>query len=166
MGTPDEETTEKNKLVISDIVSVTQEVELNPVWHYPMQSAFPPNTCLPFTIPLQAGNILIESLQVRTSDPEILYRVMVFAGEAADDPMEWRRRSMIPVEESKREVFTFAGAAPLPYRSAETSCLYGGLSIGQRPVRFDLDYDDNLDALKRYHTARVKYEITLRYRCE
>ena len=108
--------------------------------------------------------MLIDSLQVTTSDVDLPYQVMLFIEPADEDTSAWESRNILPTKEVRKQLYSHIPPGPVPYTNlAKTSVVYGAICLGQRPVRFDLDYRDDAAALRDYHTAPVTLEITVRY---
>jgi len=114
------------------------------------------------TLDLDDNEILIESLQAYTSDPQIEFRLLLFTAKPHDEMMNWRHEDLLQSDYNTGRVYTYRPEQPLYYRDYDKSCkLHVGLYIAQRPLRFDLTSDMEKQA---YYSAPVRYTITLRYR--
>ncbi len=101
-------------------------------------------------------------MQVFTPDPEIEYRLLLFAIHPPDDPQDWDYEDLIRADKIKKRVYTYSPNNPLLYINYDKfNKVYGGICIGQRPLRFDL-FDDKQKAA--CYNVPVSYSITLRYR--
>jgi len=118
-----------------------------------------------FVLPVEAPSILIESLQVATSDIRLPFQVMLFTDEAAADTSEWEAQNILPTAEVTQQLYSYLPPSPLPYsNAAKTNAVCGAITLGQRPIRLDLNYQKDAEELLEYHVAPVTLEITLRYR--
>ena len=117
-------------------------------------------------MPLQSNNILLESLEVRTSDPALSYQVMLFETDLSEDIGPWSEEDLIQMSEPvKQTIFFYQPAAPRPYvnRQQEPK-LHGAVAVYERPVQIDLLEPEKREAQKAYFTRPVQFTITLRYR--
>jgi site-specific recombinase XerD len=118
-----------------------------------------------FSLPVEAASILIESLQVITSDIRLPFQLMLFTDEAVTDTSEWDARNILHNEEVTQQLYSYLPAGPLPYtNAAKTNSVCGAIVLGQRPIRLDLNYQRNAEELRKYHVAPVTFKITMRYR--
>ena len=114
------------------------------------------------TLDIEGNEILIESLQVFTSDPDIPFRLLLFAARPRDDILDWCAEGLLQSDLDTRRIYTYRPERPLYYRDYEDSRkVHIGLHIGQRPLHFGLTNDDEKVA---YYAAPVRYVITLKYR--
>jgi len=145
----------------STTILVIQPHDFNP---YTMQFQQPVGRT--FVLPLQSNNILLESLEVRTSDPTLSYQVMLFETDLSEDTGPWGKEDLIqirgPVEQ---RVFLYQPASPRPYvnRQKEKK-LHGAIAVHERSIPLDLLDPAKTKELKAYFTQPVQFTITLRYR--
>ena len=117
-----------------------------------------------FAIDIECDSILIESIQVTTTDPEIPYRIMLFAKRPSKHISEWEQEELIGMEMKAQRVITFLPARPLPYTDIDRQKqLHAAIQPHRRPIRVDLDYKIERDKLMEYYYAPVTYRIVLRY---
>ncbi len=117
-----------------------------------------------FTLDIRTNEILIESIQVYTTDTGIGFRFLLFPARPPDSIMEWDNEDLIRADMAKQRVYTYYSEKPLYYRNYEESHkLHAGLHIGHRALRFDL-IDEKQK--KDYYEAPVSYKIRLRYRAK
>jgi len=115
-----------------------------------------------FTLDIKSNEILIESIQVYTTDPGVDFRFLLFPAKPPELPMEWDNEDLIRADWAKQRVYTYYSEKPLYYRDYEGSNrLHAGLHIGHRPLRFDLIDEKQKNA---YYSAPVSYKIRLKYR--
>jgi len=114
------------------------------------------------TLHIEADDIAIVSIQVFTTDPQVDYRLMLFAIHPPDDSMDWYTEDLLRMDMVAKRIFTYSPDPPLLYRDCTNSHkLHLGICIGQRPRRFNLR-DDKQKA--DYYQEPVSYTVTLRYR--
>ena len=115
-----------------------------------------------FTLDIEGNEILIESIQVYTTDTRIGFRFFLFPARPPDSIEEWDNDDLIRAGMAKQRVYTFYREKPPYYRDYEGSNkLHAGLHVGQRPLRFDLITEKQK---KAYYTAPVSYKIRLKYK--
>jgi hypothetical protein len=116
-----------------------------------------------FDVELKASNIIIESIQIRTSDPAVPY-VFILSESDPGNWEEWEHRSMLPVSKVTQETFTVPlGANGVPYvNSLKQNRLFCGLVIffNERPYRFDIHTGT---AMRDYYRRPITYKTTVRY---
>ena len=125
-------------------------------------STIPAEVCAYTTLDIEADDISIISVQVFTNDPQIKYRLMLFAIKPPDDPNDWYDEDLLRMDMVAGRIFTYSPDSPLVYRDCNNSRkLHFAICIGQRPRRFNLE-DDEQKA--DYYQAPVSYTTTLKYR--
>jgi integrase len=116
----------------------------------------------PFDVNLIGQPVLIESIQVRCSDVDMPYQLMVFESAATGFSTSPEDEDIVRMESVNQRLFTYAPIRPLPYDDRDgVQQLHGGLAVGGRPLRFDLASDPHQS--KVYYEAEVRFEITIRY---
>ncbi len=118
-----------------------------------------------FEMDIMSDSIIIESLQIRTSDPSAPLKLMLFESNPTTEGFSWQEEDIIQMKPVTTRIYTFPATQPQPYRNAPAEKkLYGGVGIYPRhlPVAL-LDArrkSERLDYLKK----EIDFEITLRYR--
>ena len=141
------------------------EITMWPVSNGPKYSPIDTRKAASFELDIKANDILIENVQIRSSDPKVPYQLILFEAESPEDPTNWECEDIVHVEQVRQRVFTYSPNAPLPYTDRNgNNQLHGGIIIGQRPFRFDISYKDNEKEWIDYYQAPVQFVITLRYR--
>jgi hypothetical protein len=162
---PDSQSTTKAGIdaAPSGVLEAATSIKLKPM---PLERIQTPPPYWPkyFALDIERDSILIESIQVTTSDPEIPYRIRLFAMRPSEDTMDWEKEDLIGMKNKAQRVITFLPAKSLPYtdidRQQQMHCAIEPL---RRPIRVDLDYEDQREELIEYYQAPVTYQITLRY---
>jgi len=145
-----------------EILETETDLELRPASAEPQFMQTPQGKY--FTLDIRTNEILIESIQVYTTDPGISFRFLLFPARPPESIMEWGNEDLIRADMAKQRVYTYYFEKPLYYRNYEESHkVHAGLRIGQRPLRFDL-IDEKQK--KAYYEAPVSYKIRLRYRAK
>ncbi|MFC1942937.1 tyrosine-type recombinase/integrase [Chloroflexota bacterium] len=157
-------TTKPDPSNVSDgVLEADTSVKLKPLHRNRIEDP-PPFRPKYFAIDIESDSILIESIQVITSDPEIPYRLMLFAKKPPEDMLFWEHEELIKMKCKRQRVITFLPAKPLPYRDIDRQKqLHAAIGPLTRPIRVDLDYETERDELLEYYYAPVTYRIVLRY---
>lgn len=120
-----------------------------------------------FAIDTESDSILIESIQVTTSDPDIPYRIMLFAKRPPERTVEWEQEELIGMEMKRQRVITFLPDKPLPYTDIDRQRqLHAAIEPQRRSMRSDLNLETQGDEFLEYFHAPVTYRIILRYRIQ
>lgn len=119
----------------------------------------------PYVLPLISPNIVVDSLTFQNSDPDVPFEPAVFTAEAPEDGTLWDEENIMPViKRIRKRLYTWQPVRPLPYQPRDGGkYLYGAVSIGQRPMRFDISPDKDADIWSRYYGSPVEIKIKLRY---
>jgi hypothetical protein len=135
----------------------------------------------PFNIEVKTSRILIESLQIRTSDPEVPFR-FILSESNLHVCNDWEQRDMLQLPEISRETLTVPLGAVIPYmnRLRQTK-LFCGLVIffNRRPYHFDLQPEEDVKLkepgiydfnngnynkkVRDYFRKPIAFTITVRY---
>ncbi len=143
-----------------EILETETDLELKPASAEPQFMQTPQGKY--FTLDIRTNEILIESIQVYTTEPEISFRFLLFPSKPPESPLEWGNEDLIRDDMRKQRVYTYCPDKLLYYRDYEESYkLHAGLFIDQRPLRFDLI---NERQKKAYYESPVSYKIRLKYR--
>ena len=125
-------TTEQTLKIETDLklkpVSAEPQLKPTPQGHY-------------FTLDLRSNEILIESIQVYTTDPSIGFRFSLFSTRPPDPIIEWDNEDLIQNHMMQQRVYTYYSEKPRYYWDYdEAHKLHAGLIIGQRagPVGTDI----------------------------
>jgi len=147
------------------ILEAKAEVSLQPSSLDSMGSAISTSACAYFIGDLEKNDILIISMHVHSSDPRIPYQVMLFYGDPPEDTMDWEYEDIIRMKPVRQRIFSYSPTNPLPYTVyGKNRQLHGGIVIGERPLRFDISYDDDKKKWVDYYQAVVHFTVTLRYK--
>jgi hypothetical protein len=115
---------------------------------------------VPFTANLESGSIIINWVEVRTSDPNVPFQVMVFESQPPEDCSDWEQEDLIRSSLVNQRVYKYIPSLSWLYQNHEkTPVLYGGVVLGQRPCRFDIP--DNEE--ENYYNTPVTITITIHY---
>jgi len=118
-----------------------------------------------FNVKVESSEIEILSIEVTNSDPEVAYNLMLFVNKAPDELNEWETQKIWNSGEVMSPFETFKFKDGLNYKDlAKMNLIHGGLEIWQRPLRFDLPFEDGSRKEKEYYTKPVDLKILVRYR--
>ena len=149
----------------SEILESAAEVTVTPARWDPWESMIAQNTGVFFTIELESDDILIESLQVRSSDPEVPYQLLLFETEPRQLSGELSSEDLIQMSPVKQRIYTYPAGGPIPYKNRDKMRkIYGGLGIGQRALLVDLLAEETRQEQRAYLQRPVDFSINLRYR--
>ncbi|MFC2019518.1 tyrosine-type recombinase/integrase [Chloroflexota bacterium] len=117
-----------------------------------------------FTIELQSDNVLIDSIQVRTSDPTAPYQLMLFESDPLQKPENWENEDSIQMRPVVQSTYTYPSYGPMPYTNRnKQKVLYGGIAVYQRPIRVDLLTKSKREEQIAYTQRLIHYTVSLRY---
>ena len=118
-----------------------------------------------FKMELENNSIVIENMQVRTSDPSAPFRLMLFDNDPDAAGTSWEEEDIIRMQPVTTRVYTFPGAQPQPYTNAlGEKRLYGGIGVYQRNLPVELLGENRKKERLDYLAQIINFEITLRYR--
>jgi integrase/recombinase XerD len=118
-----------------------------------------------FAMELESNAIIIESLQVRTSDPSAPFQIMLYESNLVSTGIDWRVEDIIRMDPVTTRVYTYPVGQPLPYKNTDGSKkLYGGIGAYQRSLPVELLDETKKEERIEYLKRIIDFEITLRYR--
>jgi len=119
----------------------------------------------PFIMELESGSILIESLQVRTSEPEVPFRLMLFESDPRKMSGNTGIEDMIQMDPITQSVLTYPDGKALPYMNRDgLKELYGAISLYPRPLMMSFSPEDKgVGRIIQRNNQPVTFTITLRY---
>ena len=75
-----------------------------------------------------SSQILIDSIQIRTSDPAVPYQLMLFEETPPDSITDCENEDIIQMEETTQRVYTWGRGFPVRYLNKEgAKQVYGGI---------------------------------------
>jgi integrase/recombinase XerD len=119
----------------------------------------------PFTLALAKPDVFIESLEARTDDLEVPYRLLLFERELDAGTDDWGREDFVQMAKPvSQRTFLYQPASPRHYVNAEGKpSLHGAIVVHQRPFLVDLMGPNMREEQKAYLTKPVQFTLTLRY---
>jgi hypothetical protein len=155
----------RDRAELSEIYESSLEITLTPAQWNPFESMLAPNTGTFFTIDLESDNILVESLQVHTSDPEVPYQLLLFETDPHQLSGELDHEDLVQMNPVNQRLYTYPPGRPMPYTNRDkTRKLHGGLCISVRPMPVELLAEETREKLNAYLQRPVDFIVTLRYR--
>jgi integrase len=115
-------------------------------------------------IEIAGDAILIDSIQVRSSDSHIEYQLSFFESEPPEDTTEWENEDVLKMGQVTGRVYTHSHNGPLPYTNQSgQSLIFGALAIAHRPIKHEIDPLDTA-ATKTYYQKPITFTITVRHK--
>jgi len=149
----------------SEVLECATDVTVIPARWDPWESMIAPNKGVFFTVELESDDILIESLQVRSSDTEVPYQLLLFETEPRQLSGESSNEDLVQMGPVKQRIYTYPAGRPIPYKNRDKmKKIYGGLCIGQRALLVDLLSEETRLEQRSYLQQPVDFSITLRYK--
>ncbi len=114
-----------------------------------------------FILDTLSSHILINTVQVRTSHPNVQYQLMLFEEIPPEEIGEWDNEDIIQMERVTQRVYTWGRGFLVPYRNREgKKQVYGGIGTGKKPTLFGMEEEE----FSVYIRRPIQYEIRLQYR--
>jgi len=148
-----------------EVLESTVELTVRPAEHDPIASTIPAGICGAFMAELDADRILIESMQVRSSDPSVPYRLMLFEDDPRKYTEDLENEDTIQMKPVKQRIYTYQPNSLVPYANEKKQGkLYGGICVYQRPIPINLLREDKKGERIAYLQRPVHFTVLLRYR--
>jgi len=140
------------------------ELKMRPDEYFP-ETAIICRTYDFFTMALERHEVSIESLEVRTSDPSVPYRVMLFEGDLQGITGDYEQEDLLQMNSVRQRLYRYVPAVPLAYidRDGENK-LHGGIEIYSRDIPVALLGEDKKEERLVFCRHPVEFTIVLRYR--
>ncbi len=131
-----------------------------------------PNTFLskevsgaPFTLELESDSILIESLQVRTSEPEVPFRLMLFESDPRRITGNIENEDLIQMDPVTQRVLSYPTGKSMPYINRDgLGELYGAIYLYPGPLTISISSGDKeVGRIIQHKKQPVNFILTLRY---
>ncbi len=115
---------------------------------------------------LESGSVLIESLQVRTSEPEVPFRLMLFESDPRRMTGSIENEDMIRMDPVTQRVLSYPTGKALPYMNRNgLGELYGAIYLYSRPLMISISPGDKGGGrIIQRKKQPVNFILTLRYR--
>jgi integrase/recombinase XerD len=140
------------------------DVTLRPEEWDPLESKTIAECGALFSLALEGDSVLIESMQLRTDDPEVPYRLMVFERDPEEPSLDLEKEDMVQMDLTRQRVFSYPSGSPVPYANASGQrVLHGAVVIGQRPLPVALLSREHREQLMAHLQQPVHFRVTLRY---
>lgn len=120
----------------------------------------------PFIMELESGSVMIESLQVRTSEPEVPFRLMLFGSDPRKMTGNIENEDMIRMDPVTQRVLSYPTEKALPYANREgLGELYGAIYLYSKPLMISISPDDwGGGRIMQRKIQPINFTLTLRYR--
>ncbi len=119
----------------------------------------------PFILKLESDNILIESLQVRISEPEMPFRLLLFESDPRNMGENIDNEDLVRMEPVTQRVLSYPVGKVLPYTNREGhGLLYGAVYLYSGPVTLLIAPEDKETGRAVMERKQpVRFQISLRY---
>ena len=120
-----------------------------------------------FDMELEASEILVDSLQVRSSDLEVPFRLMLFERDPYRDGFDANAEDMVQMESVTQRIHRYPahGAAPYANRDGNRR-LHGAVVVDARPISFGVPRTGGQLGRAAARETPVRFELSLRYSIE
>lgn len=119
----------------------------------------------PFIMEFESDSVLIESLQVRTSEPEAPFRLMLFESDPRKMTGNIKNEDMIRMDPVTQRVLSYPTGKALPDANRDgLGKLYGAIYLYSRPLMISTSPEDEGGGRIIQHKKQpVNFTLTLRY---
>jgi site-specific recombinase XerD len=150
---------------LENIYQAGTELSLEPPLLDPKSSLREKVPGAPFTLELGSDSILIESLQVRTSEPEVPFRLMLFESDPRKITGNIENEDMIQMDPVTQRVLSYPIGKALPYMNRDgLEELYGAIYLYSRPLVISISPGDKGGGrIIQRKKQPVNFTLTLRY---
>ena len=150
---------------LDGIYHVSTELSLEPPLLDPNRPFIEAVSGASFTLKLESANILIESLQVRTSEPEVPFKVMLFESDPRKMSGNIGNEDMIQMDPVTQRVLSYPTGKALPYTNRDgLGELYGAIYLYSRPLTISISPGDKgIGRIIQRKKQPVNLTLTLRY---
>jgi integrase/recombinase XerD len=142
-------------------------IQVEPAEYDPLKSATEPApTGVFFEVAIPSASVLVEGIQVRTSDPDLPFQLMVFENNPGQTNHDLEQEDIIQMEPVSRRSYNYSPGVPVKYINQEGSPkLFGAIVVYQRPLPVALLSESKRAALLEHLQQPAKFSITLEYCC-
>jgi hypothetical protein len=150
---------------LDNIYHASTELSLEPPLLDPKGSFVEKVSGAPFIMELEAGSILIESLQVRTSEPDVPFRLVLFESDPKKMTGNIENEDMIRMDPVTQRVLNYPTGKVLPYANRDgLGELYGAIYLYLRPLMLSISPNDKGGGrIIQRKKQLVNFTLTLRY---
>ena len=150
---------------LDNIYHANTELSLEPPLLDPKSPFVEKVSGAPFIMELESGSVLIESLQVRTSEPEVPFRLMLFESDPRKMTGNIENEDMIRMDPVTQRVLSYPTGKVLPYANRDgLGELYGAIYLYFRPLVISISPDDGWGGkIMQRKKQPVNFTLTLRY---
>ena len=120
-----------------------------------------------FALDLESSDILVESIQVRSAEPDVPFRLMLFESDPRPDEFEEEMEDMVQMEMVTQRVYRYPSHGATPYANRDGSPrFHGAVVVGPRPITFGTPRTGERQESANAREAPVVFELSLRYSVE
>ena len=113
---------------------------------------------------IERKSILIQSLQLRTSDPKVPYQLMLFESDPRKLVGRVEQEDMIQMESVTQRIYTYPVGNPLPYINRDgKKALHVAICVFARNLPIDFLTGELTNKRKEYLKHAINFILTLRY---
>jgi len=148
-----------------NIYQVSTELLLEPPLFDPKSLLYKEVSSALFTLGLESSSVLIESLQVRTSEPDVPFRLMLFESDPKKMTANIENEDVIRMNPVTQSVINYPTGKSLPYMNrASLGELYGAIYLYPRSLMLRISPADKGDGkIFQQRKQSINFVITLRY---
>jgi len=148
-----------------NIYHTSTELSLNPPILTPERPFERDASSASFTLKLASASILIESLQVRTSEPEVPFKLMLFETDPGEISGNIENEDIIQMGPVTQRILNYPAGKIMPYINQDgRGELYGAIYLHMRPLIMVISRKRGGGGEIIQHKNRpVSFTITLRY---
>jgi len=150
---------------LDNIYHASTELSLEPPLLDPKRPFIEEMFSAPFIMELKSGSVLIESLQVRTSAPEVPFRLMLFESDPRKMTGNIENEDMIRMDPVTQRVLNYPTGKALPYTNQDgLGELYGAIYLYSRPLTISISPEDKGGGrIIQRKKQPVNFTLTLHY---
>ncbi|MFC1982930.1 tyrosine-type recombinase/integrase [Chloroflexota bacterium] len=119
----------------------------------------------PFIMELESSSVLIESLQVRTSEPEVPFRLMLFESDPRKVTGNIENEDMIRMDPVTQRILSYPTGKALPYMNRDgLRELYGAIYLYSGPLIISISPEDKgAGRIIQSKKQPINFTLSLRY---
>jgi len=148
-----------------NIYQVNAELSLSPPVLIPERPFDRDPSSVTFTLELTSASILIESLQVRTSEPEVPFKLMLFEMDPRKISGNFENEDSVHMEPVTQRMLDCSTAKLMPYINKDgREELHGAIYLYMRPLKMIVSRKTGEGLITQHKNRPVIFTISLRYK--
>ncbi|MFC1874358.1 tyrosine-type recombinase/integrase [Chloroflexota bacterium] len=146
-----------------NVYQTSTELSLDPPILTPERPFEPDASSANFTLKLASASILIESLQVRTSEPKVPFKLMLFESDPGKISGNVENEDIIQMNPVTQRILNYSAGKRMPYINKDGQGeLYGAIYLHMRPLMMKVSPKGG-GLITQYKNRPVIFIINLRY---